>query len=104
MPYQSTGERQLGRRNLTDDQRAVVGNDVREARSAIATAEKMATARDVKAGKKSMEATVVSIEKQRTRASVAKEASVSERKIKYAQTIRLASASAWPNDILCGSS
>jgi hypothetical protein len=33
------GERQLGRRTLTDDQRAIVANDVREIRSGIAIAE-----------------------------------------------------------------
>ena len=39
------GEHQLGRRNLSDDQRAMVANDVREVRSEIAKKERAETAR-----------------------------------------------------------
>ena len=52
-------EHQAGRRNLTDDQRAVVWNDIREARSKLAVAEKMEKARAVKAGTMSAESTEI---------------------------------------------
>lgn len=82
-------ERQLGRRNLTDDQRAIVANDKREALSAIASQEQLQGARDAKKVKTSGEATVSSpVKKERTRATVAKDANISERKIKYAQEIK----------------
>ena len=49
-------EHQAGRRNLTDDQRAIVWNELREQRSKIVQAEKLQIARDVKAGVFSMSA------------------------------------------------
>ena len=43
-------EHQAGRRNLTDDQRSVIWNDIREARSKLAVAANLQKARDAKAG------------------------------------------------------
>ena len=43
-------EHQAGRRNLTDDQRAIVWNEIREQRSAIVQEEKLRKARDAKVG------------------------------------------------------
>lgn len=86
------GERQLGRRNLTDDQRAVVANDVRETRSAIARAEQLEKARLTKASG-SVQAKSTHTEKPKipTRAAVAKEQAIPERKIRLAQEIKKAS-------------
>lgn len=41
-------EHQAGRRNLTDDQRAVIWNDIREQRSKVISAKQLAAARDTK--------------------------------------------------------
>src|SRR3989442_3693438 len=41
-------EHQAGRRNLTDDQRAIIWNEIREQRSAIAKAERSAKANGAK--------------------------------------------------------
>ncbi len=83
------GEHQLGKRNLTDDQRAIVANDVREARSAIVRSEQAKLAR---AGKSAdVEDESASTSKERTRAAVAKLFCVPESKIRQAQEIQKAS-------------
>jgi hypothetical protein len=81
------GERQLGRRNLTDDQRAVVANDMRETLSALARSEQAKAAR---AGDVSAKSTDTS--KKDTRAAVAVESKLPERKLRLAQEIKKASS------------
>lgn len=84
---------QLGRRNLTDDQRAIIADAAAELESKLAVNEKLKNARAVKAG--SMQATASCIEtdsKDRqaewTRAKLSKRAKVSERKMKKARAVR----------------
>jgi ParB-like chromosome segregation protein Spo0J len=83
------GERQLGGRNLTDDQRSIIANEVREWRSDIATAQATAKARAAKANP-SVCAKSTQTEKspKRTSTSVAKEAKLPERKLRLAQEIK----------------
>jgi hypothetical protein len=84
-------EHQVGRRNLTDDQRAVIWNEIRERRAAIARTEQLQQARDSKAGVLTVEDETTPTEaKQRTRAAVAKEANLPERKLRAAQEIKAA--------------
>jgi len=82
-------EHQAGRRNLTDDQRAIVWNELREQRSKIVQAEKLRKARDAKAGI-SISAKSAEIEqpKRDTRAEIAKEASLSVSKLRRAQKLK----------------
>jgi ParB-like chromosome segregation protein Spo0J len=82
-------ENQAGRRNLTDDQRAVVWNELREQRSTLVQAVKLQKARDAKAGV-SISAISTEIEqpKRDTRAEIAKEASLSESKLRRAQRLK----------------
>jgi hypothetical protein len=87
------GENQLGRRNLTDDQRAAIADSILERRTALAKTE-----RAKKAGKAggrhhpksfSLEATAVSkLKQERPRAAVAKAARVSERKLRAMREIK----------------
>lgn len=97
---------QLGRRNLTDDQRADIANEVREIRSKIASDEGAAKARAVKAdsakstesrkerthcghcGQDTTDGKKHLCVKRDTRKAVAKEAKLSERKIRLAQEIK----------------
>jgi hypothetical protein len=84
-------EHQMGRRNLvlTDDQRAVVWNDIRELRSKIVQAEKLQKARDAKAGASiSARPTEIALPKKDTRVEVAKEAKVPESKLRQAQQLK----------------
>jgi hypothetical protein len=82
-------EHQAGRRNLTDDQRAIVWNELREQRSKIVQADKLQKARDVKAGI-SISANSAEIEqpKRDVRAEIAKEAKLSESKLRRAQKLK----------------
>ncbi len=82
-------EHQAGRRNLTDDQRAIVWNELREQRSRIVQAQKLQKARDVKAGA-SISAKLTDIEqsKKDTRAEIAKESRLPESKLRRAQTLK----------------
>jgi N6-adenosine-specific RNA methylase IME4 len=80
------GERQLGRRNLTDDQRTMIADDVRAFRSKVAVADKLKKARAVKAG--SMEADSAPIE--RTRKVVATDYDLPEKKLRHAAAIKKA--------------
>jgi N6-adenosine-specific RNA methylase IME4 len=83
-------ENQLGRRNLTDDQRAMVAEAVRERRSKLQMAEQRAAA----IGKRWHPEKYGSIKasdpkpKRDTRAEVARENKVSERKLIYARELR----------------
>lgn len=80
---------QAGRRNLTDDQRAVVWNDIREQRSVIAVAVRLQVARDAKTAKTSvpaMEAKTTPIE--RTRTAVAKESQIPESKLRKVAALK----------------
>jgi hypothetical protein len=82
-------ERQAGRRHLTDDQRAIVWNEIREQRSAIVQAEKLQKARDVKAGASiSAKSTEIEQPKKDTRAEIAEEAKLSESKLRLAQKLK----------------
>lgn len=88
---------QLGRRNLTDDQRSTVSNDVREIRSEIEKTERARKAgsnKPLSSQQDNLEADLsskLSQTKQRTRKAVAKEAKLPERKIRQAQEIKKAS-------------
>ena len=84
---------QLGRRNLTDDQRADIANEVREIRATIANTESLAKAREIKANpsaKSSVSAKSTDTVKPKidTRKAVAIEAKLPERKIRLAQEIK----------------
>jgi hypothetical protein len=85
-------ERQLGRRNLTDDQRAAVTNDHRKILSRIARKERARVAG--KAGGRNHPKVSLSVKsadklkpKQDTRKAVAREANLSEYKLRIAQQI-----------------
>lgn len=82
------GERQLGRRNLTDDQRAIIANDVREIRAKINRVEQTKHAIAERWNEPYVEGTFSSTYptlKERARIAVAKEAGISETKLRYAQ-------------------
>jgi hypothetical protein len=84
-------EHQMGRRNvvLTDDQRAVMWNEIRELRSKVAQAEKLQKAREAKAGAPiSARPTEIAPAKKDTRAEVAKEAKLPENKLRQAQRLK----------------
>jgi hypothetical protein len=84
-------EHQAGRRNLNDDQRAVVWNDIREARSRLTVAEKMRKARETKAvGPMSAESTDIEPDKTDTRKEIAAEAKLPESKLRQAQALKKA--------------
>jgi len=86
-------EHQAGRRNLGDDSKAMIWDSIRERRSKLAVAEKLERARSIKAGKLSMSDNVSEIEKPRhdTRAEVAREAKLPERKLRAAAEVKKAS-------------
>jgi len=83
-------ENQLGRRNLRDDQRAIIADEVREARSALAIAERAERANEVKYGRaSSLSDTLTDKEPGRdTRAEIARETGLPERKLRYAAEVR----------------
>src|SRR5271169_3998155 len=83
-------ENQLGRRNLTDDQRAMIAQAVMERRSALTRSSQLARAREIKAGA-SVEDNVTSTgPKLRTRAAVAKDAKLAERNLRAAAELKRA--------------
>lgn len=87
---------QLGRRNLSDDQRAMIADEAAEQESRLAVSEKLAKARAVKAGSMATTASAIEKPKDRTPRSTekaAKAAKVSERKMKKARKVRKASPS-----------
>jgi N6-adenosine-specific RNA methylase IME4 len=80
-------ENQLGRRNLTDDQRSAIALAVKKRRAAMAEVEKKARAREVgkqggRGKKKTHGDTVSPRVSERTRPAVAREARVPERKLR----------------------
>jgi len=79
-------QHQAGRRNLSDDQRAVVWNEIRQQRSKIASEEGAAKARAAKAD--SGKITESKRPKRDTRAEVAREANLSESKLRRAQQLK----------------
>lgn len=88
------GTRQLGRRNLTDSQRAVIANEIREWRSDIAKKEKAAEAGKIKPlsnhkdNSEDTSSPKISPTKERTRIAVAKEAKIPERMVRAVQEIK----------------
>jgi hypothetical protein len=80
-------EHQAGRRNLTDDQRAIIWNDIREQRSKIAMQERSVGAANARHNP-NQRSEVKTDPKQRTRAAVAKEARLPENKLKQAQRLK----------------
>jgi N6-adenosine-specific RNA methylase IME4 len=93
-------ENQLGRRNLTDDQRAMKADDLAEVLSKIEVRERASKAvetREIKAGRKkailSDDASdkIAPKPKKDTRAKVAKQNKVSERKMKQARKVKTSS-------------
>lgn len=84
-------ENQVSRRNLTDDQRAVIWNEIRERRSAKQRAEQLQLARDTKAGVQTVgDKTTHTEPKERIRSAVAKDAKLPERKLRDAQELKKA--------------
>jgi hypothetical protein len=84
-------EHQAGRRNLTDDQRAIVWNDIRESRSKLVQAENLQKARQAKAnGSISAKLAEPVSSKKDTRNEVAKEAKLPESKLRQAQGLKKA--------------
>lgn len=79
-------EHQIGRRNLTDDQRATMWNDIREQRSVVARAKQLQEARDAKAG--SVLVKTADTAKSDTRAAIAKESQLPENKLRSAQSLK----------------
>jgi len=79
-------QHQAGRRNLTDDQRAVVWNEIREQRSKIASQEGAAKARAAKSDL--AKSTNSERPKRDTRAEIAKEAKLSVSKLRRAQKLK----------------
>lgn len=79
-------QRQLGRRNLSDDQRAVVANEVRKALAKIGEGRRQAR---LKRGAK-LPAEAKSAPTERARRSVAKAAKLPERKLRLAQEVEQA--------------
>jgi hypothetical protein len=82
---------QLGRRNLTDDQRADIANEVREIRATILNNTALAKAREAKANpaaKPSVSVKSADTAKPDSRKAIAAEAKLPERKIRLAQEIK----------------
>ena len=82
---------QLGRRNLTDDQRAIIADEVREDMAGAARTASARRASLIRHGHASAEVTVAPTEKPRVREVIAKKARVSERKLRKAKELRRAS-------------
>jgi ParB-like chromosome segregation protein Spo0J len=80
-------EHQVGRRNLTDDQRAIIWNDIREQRAAVSRAAAIVKARDAKVAPGPVGDTV-SPTKSRTIAAVVAESKISERTLRKAQKLK----------------
>lgn len=82
-------EHQAGRRNLTDDQRAVIWNEIREVRSKVAVAQKMRKARDAKTeSSMSVKTADIASSKKDTRKEIAAECRLPEGKLRQAQTLK----------------
>lgn len=86
-------EHQVGRRNLTDDQRAVIWNDIREQRAAVSRAAATAKARDAKANRADQAGPVEdnaspTEPKPRTIETVAAESKIPERTLRKARGLK----------------
>jgi hypothetical protein len=87
-------EHQVGRRNLTDDQRAVIWNEIREQRSKVASEEGAAMARAAKADSDSAKSAETTDNptplktKRDTRQTVANESKISESKLRKLQQLK----------------
>lgn len=85
-------ENQVGRRNLTDDQRSVLWNEIREARSAVEKRKRTAAAtaarhvKDVKADSPRTDTPAAATIP--TRTAIAKEAKLPESKLRAAQVLK----------------
>jgi len=80
-------EHQVGRRNLTDDQRAIIWNDIREQRAAVSRAAAIVKARDAKVNPGPVEDNA-SPTKPRTMAAVVAESKIPERALRKAQKLK----------------
>lgn len=83
-------ENQVSRRNLTDDQRAIIWNEIRERRSKVIRAVQLANARRVSV-KTPKTPAIEKIAPVDTRKAVAAQAKISERKLRAAQEVKTAS-------------
>ncbi|MGA8617998.1 MAG: hypothetical protein WB660_05695 [Candidatus Sulfotelmatobacter sp.] len=94
-------EHQVGRRNLTDDQRAIIWNDIREQRAAISRAAAIVKAREVNPNNRKPPASVKTVtvennafstekpvEKPRTMTAVAAESKLPVRTLRKAQGLK----------------
>jgi hypothetical protein len=83
-------EHQVGRRNLTDDQRAVIWNEIREQRSKVASIEAAAKARAAKADSANSTETAdqPTAPKVDTRKAVATESKIPESKLRKVQRLK----------------
>jgi ParB-like chromosome segregation protein Spo0J len=80
-------EHQVGRRNLTDDQRAIIWNDIREQRAVVSRAAATIKAREVKANPVG-DALSPTEPKPRTISTVAAESKIPERTLRKAQKLK----------------
>lgn len=93
-------EHQLGRRNLTDDQRAVLASDAQKQRSKLAMKERAAAGNDVRWHNSQTSLSNASFDKDNqkkdTRAAVAREFGLSQRKIMQVRAIEQAAPEMMP--------
>jgi hypothetical protein len=82
-------EHQVGRRNLTDDQRAIIWNDIRQQRAAISRAAAVVKARDAKATPRTVGDNASPTEpKPRTMEAVVAESKIPERILRKARKLK----------------
>jgi hypothetical protein len=79
-------EHQVGRRNLTDDQRAVIWNDIYQQRAAVSRAAAIVKAREAKANPVGDNASPT--EKPRTMAAIVAESKIPERVLRKARKLK----------------
>jgi hypothetical protein len=96
-------ENQIGRRNLTDDQRAVIWNDIREQRSRVASEEGAAKARAAKTDSVKLAETIdkPSSVKTDTRKAIAEESKIPESKLRKVQGLKKTNPKLY-NDVRTG--
>jgi hypothetical protein len=83
-------ENQLGRRNLSDDQETMIWESIRERRSKVRMQERAGKANDAKYGRASLSETSTDRAKPDSRAEVAREARIPERKLRAAAEVKKA--------------
>ena len=81
-------EHQAGRRNLTDDQRAIIWNEIREQRSRFEKAKRTEAATEARRHPDVSSKTADTKPKADTRADLAKEAKLPENELKVAQRLK----------------